>query len=79
VSQDALDKVANTIKRATDNARDAIREGQHRAAAEAERARRKGLGDELTPGEKAKSVVRESKERTQAEIDAAKQKVRKHG
>ncbi len=76
MSKDTLDKAADTIKRTTDNVKDTIHEGEHRTAAEAERARRESLGDEMTGGEKAKSVLNEAKHRTQAEIDAAKREVR---
>jgi len=78
MSKDGLDKAANAIKRTTDNVRDAIHEGGHRTAADAEKARRETLDSELTGAEKAKSVLKEAKERTQAEIDAAKREVRKH-
>jgi hypothetical protein len=77
MSKDALDKAADTIKRSTDNLKDAVRERQHRATADAERARRETLGDELSPTEKSKSLLNEVKERTEAEIDAAKREVRK--
>jgi hypothetical protein len=77
MGKDALDKATDTIKRVTDNAKDTIHEGQHRAAADAEKARRQTLGDELTGAEKTKSVLNETKERTKAEIDAAKRQVRR--
>jgi hypothetical protein len=78
VSKDGLDKAADAIKRTADNVRDAIHEEEHRAAADAEKARREALDSELTGGQKTKSVLNEAKERTQAEIDAAKREVRKH-
>jgi hypothetical protein len=78
VGKDGLDKAADAIKRTADDVRDAIHEGWHRTEADAEEARRDNLGDELPAPEKAKSVLREVKERTQAEIDAAKREVRKH-
>jgi len=76
MSKDTLDKAADAVKRTTDNVKDAIHEGQHRTAAEAEKARRESLGGELSGTEKAKSVVNEAKHRTQAEIDAAKRDLR---
>lgn len=78
MSKDALDKVSDAIKRTADNVKDAVHEGQHRTAADLENARRKGMGDELTAAEKSKSLLNEAKERTEAEIDAAKREVRKH-
>jgi hypothetical protein len=78
VSKDGLDKAADTIKRTTDDVRDAIHEGQHRTAADGEKARREAFDSELTGVEKTKSVLNEAKERTQAEIDAAKREARKH-
>jgi ABC-type transporter Mla subunit MlaD len=78
VSKDGLDKAADAIKRTTDNVRDAIQEGRHRTAADAEKARRQAFDSELTGAEKAKSLLHQTKERTQAEIDAAKREVRKH-
>jgi len=76
MSKDALDKAADAVKRTTDNVKDAIHEGQHRTAADAEKVRRESLGDELTGSEKVKSVINEAKHRTQAEIDAGKREVR---
>jgi hypothetical protein len=78
VSKDTLDKAADAIKKTTDDVKDTIHEGTHRTAADAERARREGLGDEMTGGEKARSVLNEAKHRTQAEIDAAKRNIRDH-
>jgi hypothetical protein len=76
MSKDPLDKVGEAIKKTVDDAKDMIHEGQHRSEADAEKARRKLLSDEMTPGEKAGSVVNEAKQRTQAEIDAAKRNLR---
>ena len=78
MSKDGLDKVADSVKRTADEVRDTVHEGQHRGAADAERVRREAFGDELTAGEKTRSLLDEAKERTQAEIDAAKREVRRH-
>ncbi len=78
MSKDTADKVVGAIKRGLDDAKDALHEGKHRTAAEGERGRRELLGDKMTLGEKAGSVVNEAKNRTQAEIDAAKRKLRDH-
>jgi hypothetical protein len=76
MSKDSLSKAADAIKKTVDNTTDTIHEGQHRSAADAERARRKVFGDELNPGEKVASVTNETVRRAQAEIDAAKRKAR---
>jgi hypothetical protein len=76
MSKDPLDKAGDAIKKTVDDAKDMIHEGQHRSEADAEKARRSLLGDEMTPSEKAGSVVNEAKNRTQAEIDAAKRNLR---
>ncbi len=76
MSKDPLDKAANAIKKITDDVRDSVHEAGHRSAAEGERAKRDVAGNEMTPGEKAGSVLNEAKHRTQAEIDAAKQHIR---
>jgi len=76
MSKDPLDKAADAVKKTADNIRDSVHEAGHRSSAEGERAKRDAFGDEMTPGEKAGSALNEAKHRTQAEIDAAKQKVR---
>ncbi|MGA7355019.1 MAG: hypothetical protein WA431_13375 [Candidatus Cybelea sp.] len=76
MSKDPLDKVRDAIKKTVDDVTDMIHEGHHRSEADAEKARRRLLGDEMTPSEKTGSVVNEAKDRTQAEIDAAKRNLR---
>lgn len=76
VSKDIFDKAADTVKHVVDDARDATHEAQHRSVADVEKSKRETLGDELTPSEKAGSVLNEAKNRTQAEIDAAKRHLR---
>ena len=76
VSEDTLDKAANAIKHAVDDVKDSVHEAQHRSAADIERSKRETLGDELTPSEKLGSALNEAKDRTQAEIDAAKRHIR---
>jgi ElaB/YqjD/DUF883 family membrane-anchored ribosome-binding protein len=78
VSKDPLDNVRDSIDKAGKDVRDAFREAGHRSAADAEKEKRELLGDELRPSEKAGSVVHESKERLQAELDEAKRKLRDH-
>jgi hypothetical protein len=76
VSKDTLDKAADAVKGAVDNIKDTVHEGQHRAAADNERAKRETLGNDMTPGEKIGSAVNEAKNRAQAEYDATKRDVR---
>ena len=76
MSKDPLDKAADAVKKTADNVRDSVHEAGHRSAAEGERAKRDVAGNEMTPREKAGSAFNEAKHRTQAEIDAAKQRLR---
>jgi hypothetical protein len=75
MSKDPVTKAADAVKHAVDDTKDAVHEAGHRAA-DAEKARREALGDEMTPGEKVGSGANEIKNRTQAEIDEAKRKLR---
>jgi hypothetical protein len=79
VSKDALDKVSDAVKHTVDDVKDSVHEGQHRSAADMEKSKREALGDELTPREKVGSALNEAKQRTQAEYDAAKHRVRDSG
>ena len=79
LSKDAIDKASDAIKHTVDDVKDSVHEGQHRSAADIEKAKREALGDELTPSEKVGSALNEAKHRTQAEIDAAKRNIRDHG
>jgi hypothetical protein len=76
LSKDPIDKVSDAIKHTVDDVKDSVHEGQHRSAADFEKAKREALGDELTPSEKVGSAFNEAKNRTQAEIDAAKRNIR---
>ncbi|MFY9740304.1 MAG: hypothetical protein WAK11_14815 [Candidatus Cybelea sp.] len=76
LSKDAIDKASDAIKHTVDDVKDSVHEGQHRSAADMEKAKREALGDELTPSEKVGSALNEAKHRTQAEIDAAKRDIR---
>lgn len=68
--------MADRAKKAVKNAQDAVREIGHRANAGMEKATRKIAGDQMTGGEKVKSVMREDVENTKADVDHAKRKVR---
>lgn len=69
-------KASDAIKKTVDDAKDTLHEAGHRSNAEGEKAKRELLGDEMTAGEKAKSVANQAKETVQAEYDAAKKDVR---
>ena len=68
--------MGDTIKKAVDDAKDAVREVKHRTEADLEHAKRDVAGDEMTTGEKVKSFVDEDVERTKADVDKAKRAVR---
>jgi hypothetical protein len=65
-----------TAKKVIDDVDDAVHEAGHRGAAEAERAKRETAGDNMTLGEKTKSVANEGSHRVQAEVDRVKRDVR---
>jgi len=68
--------MANEIKRAVKDIRDAAKEGWHRGGAEAEHKKRAEFGDVMTPGEKVDSVMNETKENAKAGIDKTKRELR---
>ncbi len=68
--------MADEIKKAVKDVRDAVKEGVHRGNADVERDRRSEHGEVMTPGEKAGSVAREISEETKAGVDRAKREVR---
>lgn len=70
--------IKKSVKDSIDNSRDAAREAIHRSTADMARAQRETEGDEMTAGEKVKSVGIEAKNRTQAEIDKLKREARSH-
>lgn len=73
---DKLDKARKAVKDKIDDTKDAVSEAQHRSTAEAEAIRREAEGDTMSTRDKVGSVVNEAKNRTQAEIDEAKRKLR---
>ncbi|MBV8151389.1 MAG: hypothetical protein JOY59_07515 [Candidatus Eremiobacteraeota bacterium] len=64
------------INKAIDDTKDTLDEGVHRSIAEGEQARRDLNGDQMTPGEKAKSAVNQTKHNIEAEVDRAKRDIR---
>jgi hypothetical protein len=75
MKKDPIDKTADIVKGTIDDVRDAVHEASHRTTADAERARRE-VDDTMTPEERAKSMANEAKNRLQANIDAAKRRIR---
>lgn len=84
--QNDLRKAGDHIKEAGDHLKDAsgkigekvkdgMSEAAHRVIAEGEKQKRELLGDRLTEDEKTKSVLNETKNNLQANIDATKRKV----
>jgi hypothetical protein len=76
--KDATQKGIKNAKGTVDNAKDAVDETMHRTAADAEKTRRESEGDDMTASEKVQSFADETKNRAQAEIDAAKRGLRKN-
>lgn len=68
--------MADDLKKAADNTKDAAHELEHRTKAGLEHAKRDVAGDEMTTGEKVRSVVHEDVENTKADVDKTKQKLR---
>jgi hypothetical protein len=66
----------DTVDKAIDNVKDATNEAVHNGTADAEQAKRDVAGDALTPEERLDSMANQAKNRAQATIDSAKQKVR---
>jgi hypothetical protein len=76
MSKDPINKAADALDKGIKNVKDTFNEGRHRGEADAERAKRETVGDEMTTSEKLSSAVNEAKNRAQAEYDAGKRDVR---
>jgi hypothetical protein len=68
--------MANKGKKFAANVKDATKEIIHRSKAEIEHAKRNQLRDRMTAGEKVKSFMKEDLEKTKADTDRAKRKIR---
>lgn len=68
--------IKDSVNKLVNNTKDAVHETQHRSAAEGEHAKREVAGDDLTLGQKANSVVKETTNDVQAEADKAKRESR---
>ncbi|MDQ2681501.1 MAG: hypothetical protein M3Y21_10875 [Candidatus Eremiobacteraeota bacterium] len=71
-----MSDLKDSINKAVDKTKDAISESGHRSVAEGEQAKRDLAGDEMTTGEKAGSVIKQSTNTVQAEVDKAKRESR---
>ncbi len=58
------------------NVKDTINEGGHKSAAEGEQAKRDVAGDQMSVGDKAKSMLNQTVESAKGETAAAKRDVR---
>ena len=65
-----------TGKKIAANVKDAASEAGHRFRADAERGKRDVGGNQMTAGQKVKSVAKEGSERTKAGLDKAKRGLR---
>jgi len=70
--KDEVTKVVDKVKDVVENVKDEVSEGIHRGTASAEQKKRELAGDEMTPGEKASSMIEQGKQTVQADIDAMK-------
>jgi hypothetical protein len=68
--------IKDELHKVIDNAADALSEAGHKLNANTEQATRDAAGDEMTAGEKAKSILNQGKEDVLAGVDHAKQDVR---
>jgi hypothetical protein len=68
--------IKDTIGNVVNNVKDTISEAGHRSAAEGEQAKRDALGDQMTTGEKAGSLLNQGAETIKANVDASKREVR---
>ncbi len=67
--KDAFDKFGKDVK-------DTANEAGHRSAAEGEQAKRDVAGDEMTPGDKAGSMVNQATESLKGDVSATKREAR---
>jgi len=68
--------MGDDVKKAIDDAKDALHEAKHRSEAGIDHAAREIAGDEMTTEEKVKSFVHEDLENTKADIDKTKRVIR---
>ena len=76
--KDFVNKAADAVEDTVKNVRDTVNEASHRSEADAEKEKRREVGDVMTPGEKADSLLNEGKNRAQAEWDKTKRDVRRN-
>jgi len=76
VQKDNLNKVVEAVKDTVANVTDTASEAVHRVAAQAEQQKRNLVGDQMTTGEKASSMISQAKQTAQGDIDAMKREDR---
>ncbi|MDP9110529.1 MAG: hypothetical protein M3M96_02705 [Candidatus Eremiobacteraeota bacterium] len=74
--RDTLNDAKDAVGKGIDNVKDSANQAMHNSTAEAEKTRRDVDGENMTASEKVGSMFNEGKNRTQAEMDAAKKDVR---
>jgi regulator of protease activity HflC (stomatin/prohibitin superfamily) len=75
-AQQAAEDAKRAVLRTAEDAKDTVHEAAHRAAAEAERAKRKVAGDHMNLGDRARSVGNEAKQDIEADVAATKRSLR---
>jgi len=70
--KETAEKLQESSERLADKVKHTIGEATHHGAAESEYAKRKALGDRMSPQEHAESMANEAKHRVQAEIEGVK-------
>jgi hypothetical protein len=68
--------MTNNEKKLKNDLKDATKEMVHRTKAAFEHEKRNQLGNRMTTGDKVKSFMKEDLEKTKADADAAKRKIR---
>ncbi|MGD0472958.1 MAG: hypothetical protein ABSB70_07045 [Candidatus Velthaea sp.] len=76
VQKDELNKVVEAVKDTVANVKDTASEAVHRVMAQAEQQKRNLVGDQMTTGEKASSMISQAKQTAQGDIDAMKREDR---
>jgi predicted neutral ceramidase superfamily lipid hydrolase len=76
VQKDDVNKVVEAVKDTVANVKDTASEAVHRVAAQVEQQKRNLVGDQMTTGEKASSMISQAKQTAQGDIDAMKREDR---
>jgi hypothetical protein len=76
VQKEDINKLVEAVKDTVENVRDTASEAVHRVAAQAEQQKRNLVGDQMTTGAKATSMMSQAKQTAQGDIDAMKREDR---